>query len=89
VSRALSGVVDNKADDQNPEVPENATHVRESKLSPLVRFRSFPKKPFSVSDLIAGAWCELQYYYTLTKLPGGKKTRTAAMKGGSKVHKKL
>lgn len=57
--------------------------------SPLSRFRSFPRKPFSVSDLIAGAWCELQYYYTLTKLPGGKKTRTAAMKGGSKLHKGL
>lgn len=59
------------------------------KLSPLLRFRSYPKKPFSVSDLVAGAWCELQYYYTLTRLPGGKKTRTAAMKGGTKVHQTL
>ena len=62
---------------------------REERLLPLIRFRSFPKKPFSVSDLVAGAWCELQYYYTLTKLPGGKKTRTAAMKGGSSLHQKL
>lgn len=56
---------------------------------PVVRFRTFPKKPFSVSDLTAGAWCELQYEYTLTRLPGGKKTRTLAMKAGSKVHQKL
>lgn len=57
--------------------------------SPLLRFRTFPKKPFSVSDLTAGAWCELQYEYTLTRLPGGKKTRTTAMEEGSKVHQKL
>ncbi|KAK7748958.1 hypothetical protein SLS53_000983 [Cytospora paraplurivora] len=37
----------------------------------------------------SGAWCELQYEYTLTRLPGGKKTRTRAMKEGSKVHQKL
>lgn len=52
-------------------------------------FRSFPKKPLTVTDLTSGAWCELQYWYTLTRLPGGRRTRTAAMKKGSKVHKKL
>ncbi|OPB47144.1 hypothetical protein A0O28_0072680 [Trichoderma guizhouense] len=57
--------------------------------SPLQRFRSFPKRPLTVSDLTAGAWCELQYWYTLTRLPGGRKTRTPAMQKGSKVHKKL
>ncbi|KAK3319018.1 exonuclease V [Apodospora peruviana] len=57
--------------------------------SPILRFRTFPMKPFSVSDLTAGSWCELQYYYTLTRLPGGRKTRTAAMKRGSEVHEKL
>lgn len=56
---------------------------------PLLRFRTFPRKPFSVSDLTAGAWCELQYEYTLTRLPSGKRTRTVAMKAGSKVHQKL
>lgn len=61
----------------------------EDTRSPLACFRSYPKKPFSVSDLTAGAWCELQYWYTLTLLPGGKKTRTPAMQGGSKVHKAL
>lgn len=55
----------------------------------MLRFRTFPKKPLSVSDLTAGAWCEQQYEYTLTRLPGGKKTRTVAMKEGSKVHQKL
>ncbi|KAI3400506.1 hypothetical protein diail_2705 [Diaporthe ilicicola] len=57
--------------------------------SPLLRFRTFPRKPLSVSDLTAGAWCELQYEYTLTRLPGGKRTRTTAMKEGSKLHQKL
>ncbi|KAG5983388.1 hypothetical protein E4U55_000064 [Claviceps digitariae] len=61
----------------------------EDDRSPLQRFRSFPNRPLSVSDLTAGAWCELQYWYTLTKLPGGRRTRTAAMKRGSKIHKKL
>ena len=53
--------------------------------SPLERFRS--TKPLSVSDLVAPAWCELQYWYSLTKY--GRKKRTVAMKQGSAVHKKL
>ncbi|KAG5939187.1 hypothetical protein E4U53_007858 [Claviceps sorghi] len=57
--------------------------------SPLQRFRSFPQRPLAVSDLTAGAWCELQYWYTLTRLPDGRRTRTAAMKQGSKIHKTL
>ncbi|KAL7932996.1 deoxyribonuclease domain-containing protein [Trichoderma chlorosporum] len=61
----------------------------EDDRSPLQRFRSYPKRPLTVSDLTAGAWCELQYWYTLTRLPGGRKTRTPAMQQGSKVHKKL
>ncbi|KAK3502936.1 exonuclease V [Neurospora crassa] len=61
----------------------------EDNRSPILRFRTFPKKPFSVSDLTSGAWCELQYYFVLSKLPGGKKTRTQAMKGGTSIHEKL
>lgn len=57
--------------------------------SPLAQFRAFPQKPLTVSDLTAGAWCELQYEYTLTRLPGGRRTRTPAMRAGSKVHQKL
>ncbi|CAK7211559.1 hypothetical protein SCUCBS95973_001156 [Sporothrix curviconia] len=57
--------------------------------SPIALFRTAPKKPLSVSDLVAGAWCELQYEYTLTRLPGGRPTRTAAMKAGTKLHKTL
>ncbi|KAK6957223.1 hypothetical protein Daesc_000005 [Daldinia eschscholtzii] len=45
--------------------------------------------PLTVSDLSSGAWCELQYWYTLTLLPGGRKTRTAAMRGGTRVHQTL
>lgn len=67
----------------------NNVTVKEDTRSPLERFRTFPRKAFSVSDLTAGAWCELQYWYTLTRLPFGKKTRTLAMKGGSKVHQDL
>lgn len=55
--------------------------------SPLERFRTAPKKPLSVTDLVSPAWCELQYWYTLTK--HGRKKRTAAMKQGSAVHKVL
>lgn len=56
--------------------------------SPLQRFRSFPRKPLTVTDLASGAWCELQHWYTLTRL-GGRKTTTTAMRGGTKVHKTL
>src|ERR1700712_809658 len=55
--------------------------------SPLERFRTKPKKALSVTDLVSPAWCELQYWYTLTL--HGRKKRTPAMKQGSKVHQKL
>jgi exonuclease V len=58
-------------------------------VPPITRFRSFPRKPLTVTDMTAGAWCELQYYYTLTRLPGGRKARTAQMTAGSRVHKQL
>lgn len=44
-------------------------------------------KPLSVTDLVSPAWCELQYFYTLTKF--GRKPRTQAMRTGSKIHQKL
>lgn len=74
---------------EQPQSPSKNVPATASPLPPLLRFRTFPRKPLSVSDLTAGAWCELQYEYTLTRLPGGKKTRTVAMKEGSKVHQKL
>ncbi|KAK8205820.1 putative exonuclease V [Phyllosticta capitalensis] len=55
--------------------------------SPLERFRTLPKKPLSVTDIVSPAWCELQYWYSLTK--HGRKRRTPAMKEGSRVHKTL
>ncbi|KAH0832490.1 hypothetical protein AYO21_05172 [Fonsecaea monophora] len=55
--------------------------------SPLERFRKPPMKALSVTDLISPAWCELQYYYVLTK--HGRKRRTPAMKQGSAVHQAL
>ncbi|KAI9872838.1 MAG: hypothetical protein M1830_001132 [Pleopsidium flavum] len=55
--------------------------------SPLERFRTAPKKALSVTDLISPSWCELQYWYTLTK--HGRKKRTPAMRQGSAVHKTL
>ncbi|RYP71926.1 hypothetical protein DL771_004529 [Monosporascus sp. 5C6A] len=72
----------------DPTLPNGAPHDTDTR-SPLERFRSFPKKPLSVTDLSSGAWCELQYWYILTRLPGGRKTRTAAMKGGTRVHQTL
>ncbi|KAI1463070.1 exonuclease V [Daldinia caldariorum] len=71
-----------------PPKPEPTQRPTDSR-SPLQRFRSFPKKPLTVSDLSSGAWCELQYWYTLTLLPGGRKRRTAAMRGGTRVHQTL
>jgi exonuclease V len=55
--------------------------------SPLERFRTKPKKTLSVTDLISPSWCELQYWYSLTK--HGKKRTTPAMRQGSAVHKTL
>ncbi|KAF2853706.1 hypothetical protein T440DRAFT_487032 [Plenodomus tracheiphilus IPT5] len=54
---------------------------------PLERFRTKPKKCLSVTDLVSPAWCELQYFYTLSKF--GRKPRTQAMRTGSKIHQKL
>ncbi|EFR05059.1 hypothetical protein MGYG_09184 [Nannizzia gypsea CBS 118893] len=58
----------------------------EDTRSPLERFRRPPMKGLSVSDLVARAWCELQYSYTLLH---GYKTTTPAMKRGTVVHQKL
>ncbi|KAL9578657.1 MAG: hypothetical protein Q9212_005583 [Teloschistes hypoglaucus] len=55
--------------------------------SPLERFRTKPQKALSVTDLVSPSWCELQYWFVLTK--HGKKRRTPAMKRGSAVHKTL
>ncbi|RAR10023.1 exonuclease v [Stemphylium lycopersici] len=55
--------------------------------SPLERFRTKPKKPLSVTDLVSPAWCELQYLYTLSKF--GRKPPTQAMRTGTKIHEKL
>ncbi|KIW10575.1 hypothetical protein PV08_11539 [Exophiala spinifera] len=59
----------------------------EDTRSPIERFRKPPKKPLSVTDLISPAWCELQYFYVLSK--HGRKRRTPAMKQGSAVHQAL
>ncbi|MCJ1439233.1 hypothetical protein MMC27_008625 [Xylographa pallens] len=55
--------------------------------SPLERFRTKPKKALSVTDLVSPSWCELQYWYSMTK--HGKKRRTPAMRKGSAIHKTL
>ncbi|KYK59074.1 defects in morphology protein 1 [Drechmeria coniospora] len=83
LSRALSSV------EAEASAPETGDHDVDDRQSPLQRFRSFPSKLLSVSDLTSGAWCELQYWYTLTRLPGGRRTVTAAMRGGTRMHQKL
>lgn len=65
--------------EQEPEFPNTR--------SPLERFRKPPKKPLSVTDIVSPAWCELQYWYSLTKY--GKVKATPAMKQGSHVHQEL
>ncbi|KAL1841331.1 hypothetical protein VTJ49DRAFT_7168 [Mycothermus thermophilus] len=68
---------------------KKTSDLAKDQRSPLERFRTFPLKPLSVSDLTAGVWCELQHWYTLTKLPGGRRRRTKAMEQGSIVHARL
>ena len=62
-----------------PPAPDHDTRA------PLLRFR--PHKPLSVTDLIAPAWCELQYFYGLSRF--GRVRQTPAMKQGSSVHRVL
>ncbi|KAL5371044.1 hypothetical protein DPSP01_014530 [Paraphaeosphaeria sporulosa] len=66
--------------------PELSLSADQSR-TPLERFRTKPKKPLSVTDLVSPAWCELQYSYTLSKF--GRKPRTEAMRTGSKIHQDL
>lgn len=70
------------------EIPPGPAPPDEPDLrSPLERFRTKPRKALSVSDLVSPSWCELQYWFILTK--HGKKRRTPAMKQGTAVHKTL
>jgi exonuclease V len=92
VTSALSRIEAEKRaaaeEERGPDPIENDDPFEDGR-SPLQRFRSYPRRPLTVTDLNAGAWCEMQYWYTLTRLPGGRRTRTKAMKQGSKVHQKL
>ncbi|KAG6080160.1 hypothetical protein E4U30_006565 [Claviceps sp. LM220 group G6] len=89
LSHALATLARSRKKDAAVETPTGESAGSEDDRSPLQRFRSIPKRPLAVSDLTAGAWCELQYWYTLTELPDGRRTKTEAMKGGTKIHKKL
>ncbi|PGH03728.1 hypothetical protein GX51_03872 [Blastomyces parvus] len=71
---------------QNGNVDRDGTPVPDMR-SPLERLRKPPRKALSVTDLVSPAWCELQYWYTLTKF--GRKRATPAMKQGTVVHKEL
>ncbi|KAI1853995.1 hypothetical protein JX266_001136 [Neoarthrinium moseri] len=88
LSRALSDSQPESAAKKTQALLQSAQPKGDTR-SPIERFRSFPKKPLTVTDISSGAWCELQYWYTLSLLPGGRKTRTAAMRGGTRVHQKL
>ncbi|KAK1990296.1 hypothetical protein LX36DRAFT_676002 [Colletotrichum falcatum] len=89
LSKAVPGGARAPSPPKQADAPPSADAAANDTRSPLVRFRSFPRKPLTVTDLTSGAWCELQYLYTLTRLPGGRRTRTAAMKQGTKVHRAL
>jgi exonuclease V len=73
--------------DSGEDVPVAEEPDAKDSRSPIERFRTPPKKPLSVTDLISPAWCELQYWYSLTKY--GRIKRTPAMKQGSKIHKQM
>jgi exonuclease V len=70
-----------------PSTPQAVGGAQNDTRPPLERFRTKPKKPLSVTDLVSPAWCELQYLYTLSKF--GRKPRTQAMRTGSRIHQKL
>lgn len=75
----------NETRERHPEpVPEP---VIPDLRSPLERYRSKPRKSLSVTDLVSPSWCELQYWYNLTKY--GRKRPTRVMEQGSKIHKTL
>ncbi|KAK0863062.1 hypothetical protein LTR87_016367 [Friedmanniomyces endolithicus] len=81
--RTFSPPPADKPTEQQPTAPVDENNTR----SPLLRFRTPPKKPLSVTDLVSPAWCELQYFYSLSRY--GRVRRTPAMKQGSSVHKVL
>ncbi|KAI1321676.1 exonuclease V [Xylariaceae sp. FL0255] len=96
LSHALSNLKAPQETDQTIPLPPVKSPVEQpfptvkgEALTPLQRFRAFPKRPLTVSDVVSGAWCELQHFYTLALLPHGRKTRNAAMRGGSRVHQTL
>jgi len=89
VSRALSDARKNSDSPAESDEQENPPpRPPGDNLSPIIRWRSFPKKPLSVTDLTAGVWCELQHFYVLDRR-GGRRFKTAAMKAGSVIHDRL
>ncbi|KAK0620548.1 exonuclease V [Immersiella caudata] len=87
LSRALSDA-QKSGDSPAAEPNEQQTPQPSDTRSPLLRWRTFPRKPLSVTDLTAGSWCELQHFYVLERR-GGRKYKTHAMKAGSVIHEKL
>ncbi|KAK4460885.1 exonuclease V [Cladorrhinum samala] len=88
---ALLEAEPNPLEDQTAGGTETSTPKPRRKIddrSPIERFRNAPKRPLTVTDLTAGSWCELQFFYTLTRR-GGKRASTVAMRQGTKVHEKL
>lgn len=83
----MSQVLQEQPEGEASVEPDAPVQIENDTRSPLERFRTRPKKPLSVTDLVSPAWCELQYFYTMKH--HGRKRRTAAMKQGSIVHQKL
>ncbi|KFZ15598.1 hypothetical protein V501_02642, partial [Pseudogymnoascus sp. VKM F-4519 (FW-2642)] len=86
VSAALSSLNEPATTAPQPDAPAPEPPVPDTR-TPLQRYRSFPRKALSVTDLVSPAWCELQYSLTLSL--HGRKPRTEAMKRGSEVHAAL
>ncbi|PVH94249.1 hypothetical protein DM02DRAFT_539876 [Periconia macrospinosa] len=83
--RAFSVPKEDSLPIENGVLSERTMPTKDDSRTPLQRFRA--RRPLSVTDLISPAWCELQYWYTLTKY--GRKPPTRAMKAGTKIHHAL
>ncbi|KHJ35436.1 putative exonuclease v [Erysiphe necator] len=82
----------NFRESSSPDTSESSSTLHRSSKkkdirSPLCRFRSRPRKGLTVTDLVTPAWCEMKYWYVLSK--HGVQKETVAMKQGTRIHEKL
>jgi exonuclease V len=84
-SKEKTNIQEQNGNEMNEVTLDGQEKTVTEQVSPIARFRKY--RPLAVSDFVAPAWCELQYFYSLSKY--GRIRRTAAMKKGTEVHKTL